>query len=134
MSLYAYPVLALPGPTANWAGLRTLSFNISGKPSAGQILKAGTAYDASIAANAAGTNVTLGTLPTSSWTWDLSLIAADGTITSLGLVVISSLGSVTLPTFPQTTIPAGGGIQLTAPGSQDATASDPLFVIPITLL
>lgn len=99
-----------------------INLGFSGTPGASQISQASFTYNCTIPSNFTGSSGWLNTVATGSPAFTLSYIHA-GSSTSIGNVTVSSHAPA-YPTTSAVALVAGDTLQLTAPGTPDATAAD----------
>lgn len=100
-----------------------LEFSLVGKPSAGQVYQLVMTEPGTLVANAAGATSRVITNPTATMAFPLATVSS-GTVTTAGTISINTGGTVTWPSFSGVVLTAGNSVQITAPGTQDATGAD----------
>lgn len=105
----------------------SLGFVISGKPSASQNILYAFNYSATMPTSLTGGVFKIGTNPTGTMTFTLT---KNGS--SIGSIAFSTLGVAT-PTFASpVSVVSGDLLEITAPGSQDATGADVALTFALT--
>ena len=100
----------------------TVDLGFGGVPGASQISQVTFAFNCTVPANFSGSGGWLNTTATGSPAFALSYVHA-GSSASIGNVTVSS-HAPTYPTTSAVALVAGDTLQLTAPGTPDATAAD----------
>ena len=123
--------LQTAGAAANpaWASInRTLEFAIQGLPPPSQVYEITVTESGTLTANAGGAAGQVLANPGSTWLWPLATVHS-GTVTTQGTVTISTGGAFTWPSFSGVALANGDSVRFTAPATQDATGSGPIFAL-----
>lgn len=105
-----------------------LEFSLVGKPSASQIFQIMMTEAGTLVANSGGAQGRIITNPTSTMAFPLATVSS-GTVTTAGTISVATSGTITWPSFSEIVLAPGNSIQITAPGTQDATGADMVFAL-----
>jgi hypothetical protein len=120
------PGLAITAGTINASALtsvHSLPFALVGHVAGGQKSTIALTQAGVLLANGGAPAAYVGTAPTAANDLALNTIH-NGSVTTLGTIVVSTAGAVTFPTFPLTSIAAGDAVQIVNQATADASFGD----------
>ena len=112
--------------------LRTLSFNLTGKPANGQKFGAIATQAGTLLANGGSVQAYIPTAPAATQTLEIGTIHS-GTVTNQGTLSISTGGTVTWPTFSAVAIAAGDVVEIVNQATADTTFADAIIGLQFQL-